>query len=354
MGTVGEATAGSGSATGGGSEPGPSTGGDSDASGGLETDGGPATSGGQGTSSGFGTTGEGGDTSGVRFDVGGPGDGPPPACDPNEEDCGCNAVDILFVIDNSGSMRQTQVDLAAAFPGFADAMANALPPNTDLHVGITTTAFAGGGAHSEYDCRIQPAFGDPDTPADAYVVPTDREIQDEGHQGRLFTHDGKTFFAADSGNPAQMADLKTWFGQAAQVGINAAWEFPAASAAWAFHGHNAGYNAGFIRDEGAVLVLFLITDEIDQSFDVEDPGRLHDMVSAAKAGCGGDRCIVTGGLLAPDCVAINENAAHEFMSSFGKDPVWGDIYRPAEYVSVVGEALSQVVAQTCELVPPVG
>src|SRR4051812_9580056 len=40
---------------------------------------------------------------------------------------GCEAVDILFVIDNSPSMAPYQEALATAFPGFIDEMWNVLP-----------------------------------------------------------------------------------------------------------------------------------------------------------------------------------------------------------------------------------
>src|SRR5262245_53839080 len=44
-------------------------------------------------------------------------------------------VDVLFVVDNSGSMADEQDRLAAAFPAFLAA----LQPDADLHVAIVTT-----------------------------------------------------------------------------------------------------------------------------------------------------------------------------------------------------------------------
>ena len=87
---------------------------------------------------------------------------------------------------------------------------------------------------------------------------------------------------------------------------------------------------------------------------------LHDTVTDAKAGCGGDACIITGGLLGPWCVP-DQNAAYQFMASFGEDPIWDEIgdgclfnCPPPDYGAVLGDALAQVVAQTCDQIPPVG
>jgi hypothetical protein len=77
---------------------------------------------------------------GDKLDVGFDTEGPSPEC--IEGECGgCTAVDILFVIDNSTSMGSYQQALAAAAPAFADAIFAALPPGTDLHVGVTTSSF---------------------------------------------------------------------------------------------------------------------------------------------------------------------------------------------------------------------
>lgn len=190
-------------------------------------------------------------------------------------DCGCTAVDILFVIDNSGSMCLKQEALAAAFPGFTEAIGAALPPGTDLHVGITTSGFALGGSHSENNCV--PA--EPVETIDEYFVrPGEGVVAGNGLQGRLFEHDGRAYFEVDTSDAAGMAELDTWFSAAATaVGCGvSSFEFNAAGAAWALHPDNAATNAGFVRDEGAALVLFVLSDEADQSLDVESLEFLHD------------------------------------------------------------------------------
>ena len=272
------------------------------------------------------------------------------------EDCGCTAVDVLFVIDNSGSMCLKQENLAAAFPGFVDAMETALPPGTDLHVGITTSGFALGGSHSENNCVPQETQATID---EYFVRPTEAMVDGNGLQGRLFEHDGQSFFAVDTSDAAGMADLKTWFSAAATaVGCGvSSFEFNAAGAAWAMHEANAATNTGFIRDEGAALLLFVLSDEADQSLDVEQLEFLHDTVVAAKAQCGGDDCIVSGGLFSVFCTPAM-NAAYAFLSSFGEEPIWADIGigigPPPDYASVVGDALAQIVAEQCDEIMPEG
>ena len=156
-----------------------------------------------------------------------------------------------------------------------------------------------------------------------------------------------------------MDALKTWFsGAATAVGCSvSSFEFNAAAAAWALHPANAATNADFVRDEGAALVIFVLSDEGDQSLVVEPMDFLHDTIAAAKAGCGGDECIVSGGLFSPWCTP-EPNAAYALMETFGEPPVWGEIGSlfgaPPDYAAVVGDALAQVVAETCEAIPPAG
>jgi hypothetical protein len=296
--------------------------------------------------------GDGGDDGGIKYDVD-PGD----TGGPGEEE-GCDFVDILFLIDNSASMTSYQNGLIAAFPTFAGAMIENLPPDTDLHVGVTTSSFCDFGtnpSHSESNCVEQETLP---VMQSSYVTPDQGTVPTPGFQGRLRPHGGITYFEGNTGDAASMTALQDWFANAAAVGsMGCNFEFNASGVAYVFHEANAAANDGFLRDEGAALMIFILSDEADQSYDVDDAQYLHDLVVNAKAGCGGEMCIVTGGLLSPWCTP-DQSASFDFLSSFGEEPVWGSIGQPMgpppDYKETVGEALAQVLAQTCDEIPPVG
>src|SRR5262245_53941323 len=52
---------------------------------------------------------------------------------------GCHNVDVLFVIDDSGSMSDKQKALVAAFPGFVSTMKQKLAKAVSYHVGVVTS-----------------------------------------------------------------------------------------------------------------------------------------------------------------------------------------------------------------------
>ena len=55
-----------------------------------------------------------------------------------DADVGCDAVDFLFVIDNSGSMADEQQQLIESVPGFVAAIEERLPPGTGTyHIMVT-------------------------------------------------------------------------------------------------------------------------------------------------------------------------------------------------------------------------
>ncbi len=128
------------------------------------------------------------------------------------------AVDILFVIDDSGSMGDEQAALASNFAAFISAATSGAG---DWHLGVTTT--------------------------DLY-----------GQQGRLY------------GNPRVLTpatpDVAQTFAQNVSVGIRGSgWEQPFASMAAALSPDNlAGYNAGFLRSNAALAVV-IVTDAVESS-----------------------------------------------------------------------------------------
>lgn len=262
---------------------------------------------------------------------------------------GCRYVDLLFVIDNSGSMCAAQEGLARVLPDLVDAMFDALPPGTDVHVGLTTTSFSPGGSVQQANCA---ALASDSTIAEYYV--TNEHRDGNGFQGRLYRHEGKAYFAANTDDPGSRAELAAWFPDAvASVGCSGgAYEFTAAAAAYALHPANEEHNGGFVRDEGAALVVFTLSDEVDLS--MESISTYRETILEAKSGCGGEACIVTAGLLGTNCVPDANPVIWQFLNAFGKAPVWGDIADFDAYTSVLADALATSIVQTCETIGPVG
>ncbi len=129
-----------------------------------------------------------------------------------------NQVDVLLVVDNSGSMAEEQDELADHFDLFIEWLSEA---RTDYHVGVTTTDLE----NDRGRLRGVPAWITPETPH------------------------------------AELA-----FASAVQVGTGGdSREQGLGSALEAFSASNlAGPNAGFLR-EGAALALIFVSDEDDSS-----------------------------------------------------------------------------------------
>lgn len=285
------------------------------------------------------------DDAGPRMDAPGwsPTDaGPRPDAGPPA--ASCQQVDLLFVIDNSPSMRPHQEALGAAFPGFVDAMFDSLPPNTSIHVGITTTSFFTGSCSESVMNCVTTATAD--TVQMHYVRPDEGDTGTNGEQGRLFEYGGRTFFEANTSGDREA--LKTWFtGAAVAAGERGcSFEMLSAGAGYAAHPANATHNAGFFRDDDTVLMVFILSDEPDKS--PEGAMAYHDMLTAVKSRCGGDACILAAGIIDP-CVMRPEvnNTVWQFLNAFGEAPMIGDIDDVAGYPRIVGDALARVVEQTC-------
>ncbi len=150
----------------------------------------------------------------------------------------CPDVDVLFVVDNSGSMADKQARLAASFPGFASAILTRLPSARSVHVGVVATS-------AYYDGK----------PGGCLVTKT------SGPQS--------TNAACLAGAPyldARQPDFAARFACVAKVGSGGDDdEVPMKSLLGALSAANAqpgGCNAGFLRPE-ALLVVVVITDEDD-------------------------------------------------------------------------------------------
>ncbi|MEZ4451064.1 MAG: hypothetical protein R3B09_16400 [Nannocystaceae bacterium] len=290
---------------------------------------------------------------GIKLDVGAPDGGVTETdTDSNGE---CVAVDLLFVIDNSPSMGKYQDALSAAFPGFVDQIFLNLPPGTDLHVGITTTSFfVGSCSESTNNCVSQSSESEIQM---HYTPPTQMNNGENGGQGRLFNYQGMNYFAANTSDDP--AALKAWFSGAATAAgeKGCSFEMAAAGAGWAADPANAGTNAGFIRDSGAVLLVFVLSDEPDKS--PEPVSQFVDKLVAAKAECGGKKCILAAGLVNSFCYDnVGDTTLKTFLESFDIPPIIGTIGKifpndpEPDYTGVVGEALAQIIGQKCEEIGP--
>ncbi len=282
-------------------------------------------------------------------------------------DMGCVGVDLLFVIDNSVSMGDYQNALGLAFPGFADAIIETLPPGTNLHVGVTSTTMGYSSSGSTTNCD---AKGDNDQPQDFfYQTPDNNDNGLNGAQGRLYKPgNGPTFYNIDTDAPqSEIDNLKAWFADAAKIGESGSQiEMSAAAAGWAADPANAATNAGFIRDEGAVLAIFIVQDEADQTPHVIDglPGgqAMLNKLIAAKTLCGGADCIIGGGFVNTNC--YDEVALGGMMEGFSVPPNVQELpdenlaedfpdQAAEEMNQLLRDTLANVIKQKCdEIMPP--
>jgi hypothetical protein len=248
-------------------------------------------------------------------------------------------------------MGTFQQALASAFPSFVEQMFQTLPAGVSVHVGVTTTDFwctaeSCECAESTLACQTGASLAEVQA---HYSPPTQGDNGTNGGQGRLFVYDDLPFFEASTDDDPSA--LTQWFSEAATaVGDQGcSFEMPVAAAGYVAHPSNAGTNAGFIRDEGAVLLVFFLTDEPDKS--PEPTTTYLDSLIAAKSECGGADCIIAGGLV-PACISDINQKAWQFLSGFGGAPVWSDIDEVNAYPTIVGDVLSVAVTNLCETIVP--
>jgi hypothetical protein len=155
----------------------------------------------------------------------------------------CDKMDILFVIDNSGSMGQEQANLAANFPGFIQVLEDY--GDLDYRVAVTTTGV-------DYSWNMSTPLGN---------IPSS---QDDGDNGAMLQRCdmNRRWVQADDPDPSAT------FSCAAQVGDSGpSREMPLRSMKLAFSDRMAdNTNAGFRRDD-ALLAIVVLTDEDDCSYD---------------------------------------------------------------------------------------
>lgn len=175
------------------------------------------------------------------------------------------ATDILFVIDDSGSMSQEQANLSANLGAFIDALV-ASPVQNDFQIGVTTTAiedFAGSQAYP----ASSPSPGVPYP--DGALVAIRQDALGLGMSG-TFVYDPVVYAATGGwggnrilakGSPTLAQDFKA----NVLVGLHGSGkEQPFRAARLALTDRLLDANAGFLRP-GARLAVVFVTDEDDCS-----------------------------------------------------------------------------------------
>jgi hypothetical protein len=258
---------------------------------------------------------------------------------PGYDDSGCQAIDFLFVIDNSGSMSSQQTQLLASFDGFITAIQDSLEDVDSYHVGVITSDNYTGNAPG---CTT---IGDLVTQTSGWgALGQDCLPFEEGHR-----------FATEQD------DLVEKFPCIAQIGTaGSPIEQPVTATIAALDpakAENGACNENFVRDN-AILVIVIVTDDPPYDFDMDDAhpntdtSTWHDDVVAAKAG-NPDALVVIGFVpwMDTSCTGGSSPNLIEFVESFEEQGVIASICLP-DYGPVFAEAIS-TIESTCEnFIPP--
>jgi len=162
----------------------------------------------------------------------------------------CNKMDIVFVVDDSGSMSEEQQNLATNFPQFATVLSDYVTPDgdhIDYRVAVTTTG-------RDMDYTID--FGGQSLPQ-----------HESGDNGAFKNNCGlaKRYLEPSDANMSSTLACR------ANVGTGGpSYEMPLLMSKWALSDRIMdNTNAGFLRDD-ALLAIVIITDEDDDSTDTNN------------------------------------------------------------------------------------
>lgn len=160
-------------------------------------------------------------------------------------DTGCTKVDLLFVVDSSGSMADEQVVLVNSFPDFVTEMQTQLANTDSYHVGVISSdayPFNAGGCVSD-GALVTQTGGDAASNAVCTPFSSGKRWMDETEPDLT----GK-FACAGQVGVSGSGDERPMYAmlQAVQPGLNG----------------GGACNDGFIRSD-ALLVVVVITDEED-------------------------------------------------------------------------------------------
>ena len=257
---------------------------------------------------------------------------------------GCGKVDFLFVIDNSLSMRDEQLNLASSFPGFIRVVQQVLGAE-DFHIMVVST----GGRR---DDEAAPAL---DEDGCANVQGAGKRRSGSGQDCGLPV--GSAYMVSGQ------ADLEATFDCAARVGTGGSiFEEPmdAMLAATSATLNSAGRcNAGFLRED-AVLVVTVITDAEDR-YSAGDPELWQSSLLARKGnnpdalvvlGLVGDNN-VAGGLLGGQCGVLEAAGAPRLQDFVRRSAgILGSVCAP-DYAPFFQTAVGSIDSACHDFVPPI-
>jgi hypothetical protein len=272
-------------------------------------------------------------------------------------DDGCKKVDLLFVVDDSGSMADEQVNLAASVPGFIQAIRDQLANTQGYHIGVITT--------DAYP------YNDPACTAEGSLV---TQTAGPDSSAAVCTPFTSGFRWMD-----ETEDLDVKFPCAARVGTGGDGnERPAQTLQAALQPALQAVGAcndGFLRPD-ALLVVVIITDEEDdhevdgclqapQPGSAGEPQQWFDAVVAAKGGvetnvvmlsllgpAGADACPaldkcsggITGAEVGTRLIAFTEMFTYGFI---------GQVCAP-NYDAFFQAAVGSIKSACDDFVPPAG
>ena len=188
---------------------------------------------------------------------------PPPAEPAAVEEC--QKMDIVFVVDDSGSMKEEQQNLAANFPKFVskiDSFKTKSGAKLDWRLAVTTTA-----TNIKYNIKV-PFAG---------TMP----MSEKGDDGafRMSSECGTTKRWVEKADANAAAEFQC-LAQAGTEGSSI--EMPLYATKLALNDRVAdGTNAGFLRDD-ALLALIVLTDEDDCSREDQNFTIVNDVCATME------------------------------------------------------------------------
>jgi hypothetical protein len=280
---------------------------------------------------------------------------------------GCQKVDFLFIIDNSGSMLEEQDNLAASFPSFINTISSTLDQAQDYHIMVLDTD-----AWVHAQCPFLCAFpvlpgicvgfdcGPPaQMPEECEDILGAGVIHPKGANASNMNcnfQNGMRFMTDNEPNLVQS------FQCAARVGTDSTDDperpMEAMVNAVADVGPASVCNTGFLRDD-AILVVTFVTDEDDNAGDgsTGDVALWHQALVDAKNG--NEEAIVVLGLFGDDdlpnpiCLGGAETSARlrAFLDSWGDKGLFGSICA-ADYDDFFQAAVDTIDTTCDEFQPP--